>query len=296
LSSKFQDFFVVLRQSHHAFSPPESGTIEQIAMSVIAHISDLHFGKPSLRVREALLRELKRLKPTLIVVSGDLTQRALNRQFRRAQEFLHELPAPYLVIPGNHDVPVAFAHRLIAPLARYKYYISPQLNPVFVGKEFRIIGLNTAHSLAIEAGRITRQRMDRLSRLLSTLPKRSITIVVAHHPFIRPPGTFLIRRTVVGGRRALRTLEKLGVDVILSGHFHKHHTADLRDTFDELRHSIVHVQTGSALRKCFRGDQVGFTVVSIQENKVSITHRRWNGRAYLRGQTEILQRRKRIWF
>lgn len=264
-------------------------------MSVIAHLSDLHFGKPNLRIRAALLRDLKRLKPALIIVSGDLTQRALNRQFRRAQEFLHELPAPYLVVPGNHDVPVSFAHRLLAPLARYKYYISPQLCPAFVGKEFRVIGINTAHSAAIEAGRFTRRRLERLTRLLATLPKRNVTLIVAHHPFVRPPGVFRIRRTVVGAKHALKVFEKIGVDLVLSGHFHKHHLADLRDTYQHLRHSIIHVQTAAAMRKSFSSDQIGYTILTVGGSRVSVATRLWNGRQFRPRSAHSLRRKKGVW-
>jgi 3',5'-cyclic AMP phosphodiesterase CpdA len=45
-------------------------------MRKLAHISDLHFGRIDEEVVEALLVDLRGLGPDLIVVSGDLTQRA----------------------------------------------------------------------------------------------------------------------------------------------------------------------------------------------------------------------------
>ena len=51
-------------------------------MKTIAHISDLHFGAAVPVIAEALLAELRAKSPSLIVVSGDLTQRARRSQFK----------------------------------------------------------------------------------------------------------------------------------------------------------------------------------------------------------------------
>ncbi|MCA9159427.1 MAG: metallophosphoesterase, partial [Planctomycetales bacterium] len=73
----------------------------------IMQISDLHFGPPLVPdVAEAALASCVRLAPDLLVVSGDLTQRARREQFEAARDYLQRFPTiPRLVIPGNHDVP-----------------------------------------------------------------------------------------------------------------------------------------------------------------------------------------------
>ncbi len=45
-------------------------------------------------------------KPEVIVVSGDITQRARYQQFYKCRQFLDSLNIPYLVVPGNHDIPL----------------------------------------------------------------------------------------------------------------------------------------------------------------------------------------------
>ena len=75
-------------------------------MRTIAHISDLHFGRIDHRVVEGLLADLIHKGPDLIVISGDLVQRARRMHFEQARAFLERLPFPYLVVPGNHDIPV----------------------------------------------------------------------------------------------------------------------------------------------------------------------------------------------
>src|SRR5690606_2035475 len=99
----------------------------------ILHISDLHFGPPYVpRVGDALLRAADRLRPEIIVASGDFTQRAKREQFEQAREFLAQLPAvPLVTVPGNHDVPLyRLLERMRSPHDLYREYISPDLNQV----------------------------------------------------------------------------------------------------------------------------------------------------------------------
>ena len=70
------------------------------------HLSDLHFGRVDQRVYGPLIEAVHALKPDLIAVSGDLTQRARSAEFEAARKFLDALPQPQIVVPGNHDVPL----------------------------------------------------------------------------------------------------------------------------------------------------------------------------------------------
>src|SRR3546814_12464457 len=94
-------------------------------MRMIAHLSDLHFGRIYEPVVTALLADLASAPPNLIVISGDLTQRAKNSQFAAARRFLDALPAPFLVIPGNHDLPPVWPpiSRMTRTWARYRRYV-----------------------------------------------------------------------------------------------------------------------------------------------------------------------------
>lgn len=73
---------------------------------MILHLSDLHFGTE----REACLQANRQLCEEhpfeAVVVSGDLTQRARFIQFYACRQFLDSLKLPYLVVPGNHDIPL----------------------------------------------------------------------------------------------------------------------------------------------------------------------------------------------
>jgi 3',5'-cyclic AMP phosphodiesterase CpdA len=50
-------------------------------MKTIAHISDLHFGAEDPRIVEGLTESIAEYHPSVVVISGDLTQRARKRQF-----------------------------------------------------------------------------------------------------------------------------------------------------------------------------------------------------------------------
>jgi 3',5'-cyclic AMP phosphodiesterase CpdA len=54
----------------------------------IAHLSDLHFGRHDEAVAERLLVDIREAHPNIVMITGDLTQRARHRQFAAARAFL----------------------------------------------------------------------------------------------------------------------------------------------------------------------------------------------------------------
>ena len=57
-------------------------------MRTIIHLSDLHFGRTDGEIIQPLIDTVTRLAPHLVVVSGDLTQRARAKEFQAARRFL----------------------------------------------------------------------------------------------------------------------------------------------------------------------------------------------------------------
>src|SRR6478672_7563427 len=114
-------------------------------MRRIVHLSDIHFGSVDNNVVKSLASSVNELKPHILVVSGDLTQRARTREFRMAREFLDKLPSPQIVVPGNHDVPLYNVfQRLAMPLEKFCRYISADLAPIYIDDEIAVAGINTA--------------------------------------------------------------------------------------------------------------------------------------------------------
>ena len=75
-------------------------------MSVLLQVSDTHFGTEQAPVVQALEALAHGQRPSVVVLSGDITQRARPTQFRAARAFADRLGVPVLAIPGNHDIPL----------------------------------------------------------------------------------------------------------------------------------------------------------------------------------------------
>ena len=114
-------------------------------MTVLLQISDTHFGTEQAPVVEALVRLAHEQAPDLVVLSGDITQRARRKQFRAARAFVDRLGvAMTLAIPGNHDIPLFnVAARLFDSYANYSREFGTDLEPVFESDQLLVIALNT---------------------------------------------------------------------------------------------------------------------------------------------------------
>ncbi len=246
----------------------------------ILHISDLHFGPPFVpRVGQALLDIAPGLQPDAIVISGDLTQRARESQFRDAAAFLEKLPkVPKLVIPGNHDVPLfRVGERIRDPHGLYRRYISPELNQVLRIDGAVIVGLDsTSPRRSITNGRLTRKQLDFCSASFANAPADAIRIVVAHHHFAPAPD-YLHDQTMPKARRAIERFVELGVDMILGGHLHRAYIGNSLDFYpgNHRDKGIIIVQSGTTTSRRGRGrerEKNSFNLVQIDGPLIRITH------------------------
>ena len=190
----------------------------------ILHISDLHFGPPFVpAVAEALLRQVPTLAPDVIVVSGDLTQRAKRHQFEEARRFLDRLSEyPLLVIPGNHDVPLyRVFERLFKPHSLYQEIICADLNPVLEVGDVVLVGLDsTAPRRSISNGRLDLAQLQHSGEIFANVPEDKVRIVVAHHQFA-PGHDKRLDVPMPKTHRAVNHFVEQKVDMILGGHLHR---------------------------------------------------------------------------
>ncbi len=190
-------------------------------MRRLLHLSDIHFGPPHYEPAavgvESLVRELR---PDLVVVSGDLTQRARARQFRQARRFLEGLGLPFLAVPGNHDVPMYRVwERLLDRYGAYRRHFSADLEPAFADDEMEVVGFNTAFNLTIDNGRFTGRQLAGVGERFSSDLSGAVRIAVAHHPLAALP-ELMGWRTARRSAEALAVFAAAGVDLVLSGHVH----------------------------------------------------------------------------
>jgi 3',5'-cyclic AMP phosphodiesterase CpdA len=244
-------------------------------MRVIVHLSDIHFGRIDPTTVQPLADTISRIRPDLLAVSGDLTQRARRSEFVQARSFLDGLPFPQLVVPGNHDVPLYNVFtRFFTPLARYTHAITADLSPVHRDEEMVVVGVNTARSWTWGEGRINETQVDEIVEHLAGAPTGLIRIVVTHHPFDLPEG---VKETRLLGRAAMAMakLSGAGADLFLAGHLHISHIGHTAERYNIAGHSALVVQAGTVSTRS-RGEQPSFNVLRIARPRISVERLVWD--------------------
>jgi 3',5'-cyclic AMP phosphodiesterase CpdA len=250
-------------------------------VATLLHVSDLHFGKPFLpEVAEAVLDHSRAIDPDVVVVSGDLTQRARADQFRQAAEYLKRFERPIVVTPGNHDVPFyRIWERFLAPYRYYRRYICSELNTATEVAGLLIVTLNSSRRFTLTNGRIRRSQLRFATRAFEAAGDSLVRIVVTHHHLAPPPG-FERANVMPFARRALRRFTEADVDLILAGHTHRAYIGTSLDFFpgDLRRRGIVIVQCGTSTSSRGRGRERmrnTLNVIRIDEGVISVVHHAW---------------------
>lgn len=245
-------------------------------MRTIVHLSDLHFGRVDPTVLEPLTRAVHALEPHAVVVSGDLTQRAREHEFREARAFLDTLPRPQIVVPGNHDVPLYnVVRRFVNPLARYRHHIGEDLEPTFIDDEIAIVGINTARSLTFKGGRINETQVESVRAILCPLDPAITKIVVSHHPFDMPDH-WATDQIVGRANLAMEMLARCGAHILLAGHIHLSHAGDTATRYKIKDYSALVVQAGTATSSRARGEPNSFNALRIAGGEVRVERHTWD--------------------
>ena len=250
-------------------------------MRTILHISDVHFGPPHLpRVSQGVLDFIERHGPSLVVLSGDLTQRARPEQFREARAFVDRIPVPVIVVPGNHDVPLYRVwERVFNPFGCYREHFSEELEPTFRDDELLIVGINTAYGWTVKEGRIKLARLLEVARIFEKVPESLFKIVVAHHHLIPPPN-FGSQRVLGNAYEAMELFSRVGVDLILSGHQHQTYIGNSEEFYPKKgQPPVVVLHSGTTTSRRGRGaerERNSCNWIRIDERSMIVSHYRWH--------------------
>ncbi len=225
-------------------------------------MSDIHFGSANPVVVGELRKKVNEISPDLMIVSGDLTQRAKRNQFRDARDFLDSFSMPKIVVPGNHDVPLYNVFdRFARPFKKYDEFLGDDHEPWYFDGELAVAGVNTARSLTVKGGRINEGQVEKLRKRLVDIDDSVLKIVVSHHPFDLPK-EFGNDDIVGRARRFMPAIADCGADVFLAGHLHISAitSSACRYKIDSERAALV-IQAGTAASMRERGEENSFNVL-----------------------------------
>ncbi|MGE5477970.1 MAG: metallophosphoesterase family protein [Bacteroidales bacterium] len=238
-------------------------------MSVIAHLSDLHFGRTDAAVVEALLADLSQQRPDVVVISGDLTQRARTHQFAEARAFLDRLPAPAVVVPGNHDLAPMYRplSRLFRPRAKFERHLPGHAETsVWRDRELVVVGLDSTRHLRWKSGKLRSGHLERVDTVLAGAPDTACKVAFLHHP----PATAL-------SGHSFDSLADLGVDLVLTGHVHRAHL----ELIEGGNHgTCVLVQASTACSTRLREDANGYGIIRVTMPEMAVELRGWSGERF----------------
>ena len=248
-------------------------------MRTILHMSDIHFGKADHLVTDALLKMCIKTNLDLIVISGDLTQRARVSEFEEAQIFLKKLTASHLkilAIPGNHDI-----HPLYAPLARarnaydrYNKFIAPLAPNHFVDNEVAVRGINTVRASRFKGGHVSLQDVAVSSKWFNDQSKEVVRILVTHHP-LDLPAEFPKRKLARHAERGISEFAQAHIDVYLSGHYHRSSAISTRERYSTGSYGAIAVQAGTISTRS-RGERQSFSLLHIERTRIRVTPYLWD--------------------
>jgi 3',5'-cyclic AMP phosphodiesterase CpdA len=246
----------------------------------ILHISDVHFGPPHLpRVSEGVVAMVEERRPSLVVVSGDLTQRARPEQFQAARRFVDRMPVATLVVPGNHDVPLYRVwERAFAPFRAYREHFSAELEPVYRDDELLVVGINSAFNWTFKDGRIKLSRLLAVGEVFAAAPERVFKVAVVHHHLIPPPN-FGTQRVLANAYEAIDLFSSVGVDLILSGHLHQAYIGNSEEFYPKGRPPVVILHSGTTTSNRGRaGERERNTCnwIAADGRSMVVSHYRWH--------------------
>ena len=245
-------------------------------MRRILHISDLHFGRTDEQVVAALIGKIHEVMPDVLVVSGDLTQRARSWQFQDARRFLDAFACPKIVVPGNHDVPLEnLFDRFFSPLAKYRKYITDDLSPTFRDTELAIVGISTARSFTRASGSINERQIEHARQFFCSVGPDIVKIVVTHHPFDIPENLndrYLLRRS----RHAIAALATCQADLYMAGHSHVPFAGLSERRYTIAHHTALIVQAGTSLSTRTRSVPNSFNLIHVDRPALTVEHFQWD--------------------
>jgi 3',5'-cyclic AMP phosphodiesterase CpdA len=247
-------------------------------MKKIVHISDLHFGTENSKIVNHLIDDINEIKPDVIVVSGDLTQRAKTKEYSKAKIFLKNLDYHTVVIPGNHDIPLYnIWGRIVHPFKKFETYFD-HIDRYYSDDILEIIGLNSVRNLRWKSGKLSSEQLEIGAAEVKKSGKNIIRILVIHHNLFHISS----RRDAVKlfkTKRLHHWLMQNNIDIILFGHDHKSMVQPILFDDDKIFDFIL-IQAGTATSNRTRGFPNSYNVIEISDDDCKIKIREYKNQKF----------------
>ena len=268
------------------------------------HVSDLHFGRPSVPAQiESIEAIIAREKFDVVAVSGDLTQRARSGEFQRARKFLDdaERVSRTITVPGNHDVkwwraPLGL-HRAERVYEAYSAHVSPELEPVLRVPGLTVVGLNTSHGVTPRTltwrmrdisiiGDVTPSQLARARATFDGAAPDDYRVIVMHHNPVM--GELSQRHGLKHTTKILGAFAEMGVDVVLCGHDHQEAVHYIEHT----RKGTVISTAGTVSNRSRGGRPSSVNVILLGDESVEVVTYVWDtaSTAFVAGLTRCFDR------
>lgn len=249
-------------------------------MTTILQISDPHFGTEQAPVVEALVSLVAEVAPDLIVLSGDITQRARSSEFAAAAAFVTRLAAPrVLAIPGNHDIPLYdVLARFSQPYAGFQRTFGADLEPNFVSDDVLVLGVKTTRRYRHVDGEISAAQRERVALALREARAEQVRVIVVHQP-LAVPRESEHKNLAHGHQAAIEAWSEAGADIILAGHIHLPYVLPLHESTPALAHHLWAVNAGTAVSSRTRkgaGNSVNVLRVGGESGVRTCTLEQWS--------------------
>ena len=235
----------------------------------LVQISDLHFGMHKEELIEPFLHELQLIQPDIILISGDLTQRATDEQFVLFSNFARKLSGVILTVPGNHDIPLypyQFFIRMFSPFKYYKRFVNSEIEVHFENNDLRILGVNSVNPYRVKKGRLSDATMQKIQTYFAT-PFSGLNILFFHHNFDRLEGA---HKPLENYEELISYLKTSSVHIVCAGHSH-YANINLIEKINE--QACVFLHAGSLL--CTRSKD-GFNGYYLLETTKQHCHIKYN--------------------
>ncbi|MGQ0530304.1 MAG: metallophosphoesterase family protein, partial [Panacagrimonas sp.] len=222
-------------------------------MSTVLQVSDLHFGTEVPSVVEALVRWTHEQSPDVLVLSGDISQRARRSQFEAARRFVDRLAVPRtLILPGNHDVPLFdLFSRTFRPYANYRASFGANQEPELDLPDLLVIGVDATRAWRHSDGELAPAQIERVAARLQRATPQQLRLVVTHQPLhvIRQRDAHNLTH---GHAAAVNAWSAAGADIVMGGHIHLPYVSAVHEQLAHLPRPLWCVQAGTAVSSRIR--------------------------------------------